>query len=225
MVKSRKKGISVDFTDVESGGRKVPDGDYEAEIVKIEEKESSAGNDMLVFTWKILSGAGKGGRVYDNVSLLPQALWRFKTLLEVLGEEVPDGAMEIDPEDLIGKTCRLEITNEKYEGQDRPKVTNFGASEGAEAEEEAEEEPEEEEEAEDDDKETSKPNPKGKPDERVGKAKPKAAKFKLGQRVKFTDEDEKVHKGEVTKIEDDVVTVEDSRGDEYEVESTELTAL
>ena len=170
---NKRRTLSVDMEGVESGGKIVPDGTYEGRIKSLEEKESSNDNPMLVVKWEVLSGKGKGGVIWDNISLTPQALWRLKGLLEALEIEVPDGSMDIDLSELEGAECAIQVTNERYEGKDRPRVTGYG-SPG-----EAEEEEESEEDEEDDDEEE---------DERVGK-KPKV-KPKTKKPVKDEDEDE-----------------------------------
>jgi flagellar biosynthesis GTPase FlhF len=152
-VHSRKGNvIIVNFSGVESGGRRCPDGEYTAEITSADVQESSTGNPMIVAKWKISEGKYRGTTLYDNISLLPQALWKFKTLLETVGIEAQDEdipAAEYASE-MIGVTGGITVTNEKYEGDDRPKVTGYHAanSEDEEVEEEEAEEEEEEEEEE-----------------------------------------------------------------------------
>jgi hypothetical protein len=164
----RRRVISVDMEGVESGGKIVPDGNYTAKIEEITEEESKAENPMLVAKWRILSGKGKGGLVYDNISLTPQALWRLKGLCEALEIEVPDGSMDIDLGDLEGQECTIQVTNERFEGRDRPKVTGYGSV--GEADEDEDEDEEEE-------------------DERVGK-KPKKPARTSKKPVKDEDEDD-----------------------------------
>jgi hypothetical protein len=215
-----KKGrtVSVDFEGVEAGGRSCPDGTYSAEITSVDEEESQAGNDMLVAKWKILDGKGKGAVIWDNLSLTPQALWRFKGLLEALEVEVPDSAMDIDLDDLVGQTCTIEITNEPYEGKQRPRVTGYGGAAEEEEEKpaakkktskkaEAEDEPEEEEDPPARNKKTS--------------AKPK---FKEGAKVTFEDEDGKTVKASIVEIDGDEATVEDKNGDQYQLDVSDLEA-
>lgn len=217
----KKKRFSVNFAGVESGGgRAVPDGQYVAELTDIDQKEGQdSGQPYLACQWKITSKKSEGAKVFDNISLQPQALWRFKTLLEVLGEDVPDGAMELDFSDLIGKEARIEVTNEKYEGKNRPRITGFEPLEGggsssdeSDEEEETEEETEEEEEK---DEETETPKKKKK----------STGKLKVGTKVKFKDDDDKTVKGVVTGIDGDTAQIEDSSGEEWEVEVTELTVV
>ena len=230
MVVKKKGGksrtVSIDFEGVEAGGRACPDGTYEAEITSVTEEESSAGNDMLVAKWKILSGKGKGAVIWDNLSLTPQALWRLKGLLEALEIEVPDGTMDIEIEDLVGQTCTIEITNETYEGKQRPKVTGYGSPGEAEEKDEEEEKPKKRgaksaSKDEDDDDKDDDDNDKDPParNKKTGKA-----KFKEGSKVTFEDEDGKTVKASIVEIDGDTATVEDRNGDQFELDVSDLEA-
>ena len=208
--RSKKSGVSIDFEGVEAGGKAIPDGSYLAEVVEVEERESQSGNDNLNWKWKITGGPAKGAVLFDNTSLQPQALWRLKGLLEVLGEEVPDGAMDLDLSSLVGREALLEVTNETYEGKKRPRITGFADPEGAEETGEEEEEEEEEE----------------KPSKKSSKASKKSSsKLKAGTKVKWKDDNGKTVKGVVVSVDGDVATVEDGEQDEWEIEASELTAL
>lgn len=215
----KKDSISVDFEGVEAGGRSLPDGFYPMYPSKITEEESSEGNDYLSFTWKVLEGKFKGTVSYDNVSLQPQALWKLRQILEAMGQEVPDGPMDIVLEEITGEenACMLEIVNEEYDGQDRPKPRGYMPLDG-----ESLEEPEEESEDEEEEEEAPKKSRKGK-----GKAKgkeKKAKKLRAGSKVTFKDDDGDEVKGVILEIDGDDVLIEDSDGEEWEVSMDEITA-
>jgi hypothetical protein len=240
---SKKKSgmISVNFEGVESGGgRPVPDGNYNASLHKLTQEEGqNSGEPYLHCVWKIADGKCAGATIHDNISLQPQSLWRFRTILECLGLEVAEDDMDIDPNDLIGEVAGIEVTNEDYEGKDRPRITGFmGAEEEGEEEEEDEdeepeeeeeapkkrrsrkkkEEPEEEEEDEEEEDEEEEPAPKKK------KGKGRAKKIRTGSKVKFQDEEGDTVKGVVVEMDDDTAQVEDSAGDVWEVDVSELEA-
>ena len=218
--RSKKKNtLSVDFEGVESGGGKpVPDGNYNAALNAVEEKEGeTSGEPYLSCRWKIVGGKSDGATVFDNISLQPQSLWRFRTILECLGYEIEEGPMDIDLDDVIGEECGIEVTNEEWEGKDKPRITGF-MSEGE--EEEEEEEPEEEEEEEPEEEEEDEPPKKKKRKSRAKKPK----KIRVGSKVSFEDEEGDTIKGVVTEIEDESVWVEDSAGDSWEVDVSELKA-
>lgn len=208
MVTRKAHAVEVDFAGVESGGgRPVDDGEYLAQVSKIEEKEGeSSGQPYLAWQWKIVEeGEAKGATVYDNTSLTPQSLWRLRSLLECIGIEVPDGKMRLVLDQLVGKRCRLEITNETYQGKEKPRVTGFliAAASKVKAKVKVEEESDDsvDDEGEDD-----------------------APKFKKGQKVRFKDEDGSTVRGKVVSVDDDVATVEVD-GDEWQVEVDQLKAL
>lgn len=219
----KKKGvIRVDFTDVETGGGKpVPDGEYTARLAKVEEREGeSSGEPYLSCQWKIVGGKSDGATVYDNISLQPQSLWRFRTILECLGLETEDGEMDISTEDMVDSECLIEVTNEEYDGKDKPRITGFLSSddEDDEGDDEEEEEDGEEEEEDEPDEEEEEEAPKKR------SRKPRAKKIRVGSKVKFEDEEGDTVKGVVTDMDDDAVWVEDSSGDVWEVGADEVTA-
>lgn len=195
-------GLEVDFSGVESSGsRHVEDGEYLAQVVSVEQQEGeSSGQPYLAWKWKILEeGDAKNATVYDNTSLTPQALWRLRNLLESIGEEVPDGRMRLVLDKYVGRKCRIEVTNETYQGKQKARVTAYlGAA-----------------------KAKAKAKPETSDDDGDDDDKPKVKK---GARVKFKDEDGNVYKGKVLSIEDEVVTI-DVDGEEWQVELDQITAL
>lgn len=239
---SRKGGATVNFSGVESGGRKCPDGEYQAEIVSAELEESKAGNDMIVIKWKITDGKFKGTTIFDQCSLVPQALWKLKTLLEAVGIDPQEEDVEASEyaSELMEKTATILVTNETYEGEQRPKVTGYGAEGEAEVEEEEETEEEEEEtpkkkgakksskDDDDDDgeeEETEEEEEEEEPKVRNKGAAKKGGKVKEGSRVKFDDGEGHIIKGTVTSLDDGTATVEDKNGDEYEIDAEDVTLL
>jgi hypothetical protein len=223
----------VDFTDVDAGGAMpTPDGIYTAEIRSAEPDVSSNGNDMIVVRYR----TNIGSTVFDRFMLLPQSLWVLRTALECMGYETPDGEFQFDPDDLVGQTLGLEITNEEFEERDQPRVTGYLTHDAAEAqveevpdEEEEEEEESEEEESEEEESEEEEEEEDEAPAKKSRKkapAKKKAAKKKAalrpGARVTFEDEGEE-YGGVIENIEDGSATVIDDEEGEWEIPVEELT--
>lgn len=126
MAGPKKRGMEVDFSGVESGGRGCPDGQYLLELSAVpEEKESGEGNPYLAWKWKVIDGEYRGVIIYDNTSLKSTALWRLKMLLECMGVEVPNGKMSLDLKSYVGKRCLMEIVNETYQGKQKPRIAGF----------------------------------------------------------------------------------------------------
>jgi len=137
----------------------------------------------------------KGTTVYDNTSLQPQALWRLRGLLEAMGVEVEEGEMDLDFDDLVGHTCGLEVVNEEYQGKKKPRVTGFYSPDQGD----------------------------GETEEAPAKSSKSSPKFKVGQRVKFQDDDGTTQKGTIESIDGDSVSV-DVKGESWEVELENLEA-
>jgi|ERR1700761_339548 len=215
--KSTKRTVTVDFEGVESGGRSLADGTYLAEITEAVQKESkSSGEPMIVLKWKVVSGKGKGVVLYDNCSLQPQALWKLKGLLEALGEDVPDSTLDLDLDDLVERQATVVVTNEKYEGKDRPRITEYAS-----AEDKADDDDTADDDSEDDEDD---PDDEDAPETTAAKrGRPK--KVKIGAKVSFKDEKKKVVKGVIDEIDGDQVKVTDVNGDEWELEVSDLTVL
>lgn len=81
--------VDVDLTEVQAfgGGFKLaPEGDFDLTITNLEQKTSKSNNPMIVVTFEIADeGEHKGTRVYNNYSLLPQAIGRLKQLSVACG--------------------------------------------------------------------------------------------------------------------------------------------
>ena len=223
----KKKGtISVDFEGVESGGgRPVPDGNYNAFISKITEEESGDGNPYLHAVWKVQGGKANGATIHDNISLLPQSLWRLRTILECIGYEVEDGPMDIDPADILEEECGIEVTNEEWEGKDRPRITGFMQADEEFAEGEDEEDPDEEEEEEPEEEEPEEEEEEDEAPKKKRKSRAKPKKLRTGSKVKFQDDEGDYVKGVIVELEDEAAQVEDSAGDVWEVDLSELEAV
>lgn len=128
--KSRKAvtSMEVDFTGVEAGGRSMSNGWAHGRVKKAEwttAKESR--NAMVKVAWEAKRGKEKA-TVYDNLVNTENALWRFKQMLEAVGIEVPDGALDVDVTELVDLECDLLIENEDYEGKDQPRVVDYRAA-------------------------------------------------------------------------------------------------
>jgi len=218
---AKKSGISVDFSNTETSGV-LEEGDYLVEVDEVEDKESSTGNPMLVFTFKVTEGEGKGRKLFHNCSLQPQALFNLRAVLEALGNEVPQGVLELDPSDLIGQTCGVSVNHEQYEGKTKARIAEFfDASELGEATETEPEAPT---------KPAAKPAPKASAPEpeakpaasKKKKAEPEEPTFAVGDLVSFTDDDGDELSGKVTEITGDTASVKVGK-EIWELDLSDLT--
>ena len=135
-----KKGVVVDFTGVEVSG-KHPEGHFNFTVDGAPELRTSEGSGNQYLSFRLKSDKGS---VYYIASLASHALWNLKNFLECAGQEVPDGELTLDLEEMDGLEVGAEIVHEKYEGKTRSVVGEIfplGEDSGEEEEEEEGDEP------------------------------------------------------------------------------------
>lgn len=105
--------MRLDFTNVEEKEFKLlEEGIHTAFLFNLEEKMSKSGNPMLVATYKVVKGQDKYD-ITDYMVLTEKALFRVKQFLEGFGINVPKGAIEFNPDELIGQEVQIEVEHEK----------------------------------------------------------------------------------------------------------------
>lgn len=220
----KASGVKVDFSDTEASGI-IEEGDYLIEVDEVEQKDSSTGNPMLVFTFKITEGDFKGKKLFHNCSLQPQALFNLRGLLEALGMEVPQGVMEFDTADLIGETCGASVVHELYDGKTKARIGEFFSEEDLGGEEAGSAAP------------AAKPAagkkaaasaeaPAAPTKKKKVAAAPAEPGVEVGSAVTFTDDDGNEVSGEVVSIEGENATVKvgiGKKAEEWELELGDLT--
>jgi ribosomal protein L12E/L44/L45/RPP1/RPP2 len=127
--KKGKGGVSVNFKGVDAGGRSIRDGWAVGKITEAElttAKES--GNEMFKIVIQAKNGK-QTAKVWDNLVLTPNALWKMRSLLEAAGVEVDEeDDMKFTADDLLDlEEFDVEVVNEDYEGRPRPRVAGFAA--------------------------------------------------------------------------------------------------
>jgi len=178
MATSKKKSSQVVTVNLsEAVGGNVPEGAYLMEVVEAEKTESQAGNDTISWKMKVADGPHSNKLLYYNTSLLPQALWNLRGLVEALGYEIEDGDMDLDLSAFVGDQFVGVVAHETYEGKKRPRIVDLlhvDSEEGKEAlEVEGEDEPEEKKPAKKSSTKGKKSEPEEEEDEKpAGKAKP-----------------------------------------------------
>ena len=113
--------ITVDFSNVREGSsfspRRLPEGSYLADIAKVEQKESKAGNPMLVYT---IIPAEHPTAVYPYYILLDEKqLWKFRALLLAAGKDVPKRKVTVDPEAIVGRQIMIDLEDDEWEGREK----------------------------------------------------------------------------------------------------------
>lgn len=115
--------MKVDFTGVESYQR-VSEGIHRAKISEIQEKTSQGGDPMLQIAFEVIKGDDKGNKVFDSLVLTDKALWKFKSLLQVLNMKC-EGKVAVDLDNMIGKVLDISVIHEEYNGVTRAKISEY----------------------------------------------------------------------------------------------------
>lgn len=155
--------VKIDFTNVEAFQR-ASEGIHHVKISDIQEKNTQGGDPMLQVAFEILSGDDKGVKVFDNLVLTDKALWKFKSLLQIIGMKC-DGKVAVDLDNMIGKTLNINVTHEEYNSQIRARVSDYLKPGAAKSDDDDEDEDsfDEEDVAENEEDEEEAPKPKKKP--------------------------------------------------------------
>jgi len=145
-MKKRRTGriISVDFSDVETR-ELLPADDYAVKVKDVTEEEGKE-YPYFNFELKVTEGDFKGETLWHICSLSPKSLWNLRATLEALGQDVPDGPMDVDLDELKGLEMGVTVEIEKVKGKNKNKVTDVFSLEEEEEEEPKKKKKEEEEE-------------------------------------------------------------------------------
>lgn len=115
-----------------SGGYSlIPNGIYEAEIEKIEEKTAKTGNKYKQVTFRLKEEKAKKNEVvnrllWDNLVLVEQAEWKIQNLLYSCGMPY-EGTVKLsdDWNELVGKRLKIGVGTREYQGQERNEVKSY----------------------------------------------------------------------------------------------------
>lgn len=123
-------GLSIDFTDVPSNST-VPAGTYNAVVFGIELKPNKAGDSMnLNWQFKIQGGEHDGRSLFSIMSLKKEALWKLKQTLKNIAPDIDTNSVaDLDTDTLCGRPCRIVVTIQQWEGEDRNNIKNILAPE------------------------------------------------------------------------------------------------
>jgi hypothetical protein len=125
--KKKSSGVRVDLSNV--GSAFSPNEEYE---VACEECTLEDGQKAPYFKLK-LRGVGDHSNsvMYHNASTSDESLWRLRPLLEAFGIEIPDGPMDLEADDFVGKHAMCSTFKDTYAGGSSIKPDEFWPVEGA----------------------------------------------------------------------------------------------
>jgi hypothetical protein len=106
--------INVNLNDVESSGFMLfPDGPYLVEIQSSSKLMQSDAGAYIRWIAKCIEGEMEGKLIGWNTSLLPQALWNIKAMLEAADVEWDEEGFEI--EDVFGAQFIIDVSTRTIE--------------------------------------------------------------------------------------------------------------
>lgn len=110
---AKKKSVRLDFSQV---GKQFEAGMEYAIEVKSCTLEDGNEYPYFAFQFKGVDEGYENSIMYHNASTSPQSLWRLRPLLEAFGIEIPDGPLDLEPEEFIGMQCMCSTISEKKPG-------------------------------------------------------------------------------------------------------------
>jgi len=117
--------INVNLVEVEGGFEVYPDGDYIVELTdRSKVAKSSEGGAYIRWIAEIIEPEEFAGKLYSwSTSLLPQALWNLKGMMEQIGVAFDEEGFEM--EDAFGCQIGVENNVREYDGQDRNNAVRY----------------------------------------------------------------------------------------------------
>lgn len=115
----------LDFTNVKEGSqfksKHMPEGDYAAVIVSVDDVTSSNDNDMWVYAIKLKDYPRA---VYPFRCILTEnSLWRVRNLFQAAGVTITRKMVALDPNRIVGKEIGVELQDDEYQGNVRSEIT------------------------------------------------------------------------------------------------------
>jgi hypothetical protein len=96
-------------------------GQYGFKVGGAKARTSKKGTEMIEVKLVVTNSKGERSTIFDNL-----LSWNLGEFQAAIGDKVVYGEeTEVDPDDLIGRTGRLQIIVENYEGTDRNKVGKY----------------------------------------------------------------------------------------------------
>lgn len=108
--------VSTDRT-----GGNIPEGVHLFRVTESEDKDGPSA-PYWNFTMECANGPFEGSMIWAIISHSQAARFRMEEWLDAF--QVPEG-LEVDGDYFIGRTCRVKIKHEEYDGKVRPKPDSY----------------------------------------------------------------------------------------------------
>ena len=96
----------------------LPEGEYNAVLKKVEEKQSKAGNDMCVLTWEVHPEDARPAVLVSDYIVFPAFTFKLKRLAQSMGKLQEFEDKTFQPEDYQGSSTRVFLRVAKQDGYD-----------------------------------------------------------------------------------------------------------
>jgi len=204
MAKDKASARVIDMTNVKEGGgtfnkKRVPEGDYLARVVKVQDTEVKNGENKGRFQWLFTITLEKhpSTKYPYYCQLEENQLWKIRNLCIAAGKNVPKKKLKLDPETLVGKLIAVTMEDDEYDGKSQSTIGAIfppSEMEGGTADDDETADPEEDEEkpAKKAKKQKADPEPEPEKKSKKTKAEPEkpAKKGKKGKKVSNADLEE-----------------------------------
>lgn len=112
----------IDFSKV--GKAFQPGNEYAVKIVECSWEQGQKA-DYLNVKLSGLDPEYENSFMYHRASISDSSLWRFRPFLEAFAVEIPEGPMDVDPDDMVGRTAMCSTYLDKYDGGSSVKPDEF----------------------------------------------------------------------------------------------------
>lgn len=126
--KKKTSGISLDFSNVSKAFE--PKQEY---AVRVTEATLEEGTKAPYFNLKLQGVEGsdyENSTMYHRASCSESSLWRLRPLLEAFGFDIPEGPLDLDAEDFVGREAMCSTFLDRYDGGSSVKPDEFWALDG-----------------------------------------------------------------------------------------------
>lgn len=106
----------------------LPEDRYTVECVEAKLAKSKAGNKKITAQFKVVDGEYKNRRLWNDFSLVPNALFNLKKYFDAAGLPT-DEEMDFDdvPAVMTGSTSSVYVTQEEYNGKPQNRLGEWAA--------------------------------------------------------------------------------------------------
>lgn len=127
------KKITIDFSKTEERSswntRKMPIGLYRMRIASVQQTEAKDGTPMIVYGLQPTSQQFRTRLLPFYCKLQPNQLWKLRDILAAAGQKVPQRAIKLDPEAIVGAVISAEVEDDLYNGVERSTLTGVYSAE------------------------------------------------------------------------------------------------